>query len=62
MAEYTVEQIEEKVEWYVQTWTRDELENFVYDHLVDTLVKADDDEVHEFMQYPEMTKEEHPHG
>jgi hypothetical protein len=62
MAEYTVEQIEEKVEWYVQTWTRDELENFVYDHLVDTLVKAGDDEVHEFMMYPEMTKEEHPHG
>lgn len=62
MAEYTLEQIEEKVEWYVQTWTRDELEIFAYEHLVDKLVKADDEEVHQFMMFPEMTKEEDPHG
>lgn len=62
MPEFTVEQIEDKVDQYVQTWTRDELEIFVYEHLVDKLVKADDEEVHEFMMFPEMTKEEDPHG
>ena len=61
-SEYTLEQIEDAVEQYVQIWTRDELEIFVYDHLVDSLLRADDEEVHEFMMNPEITKEEHPHG
>src|SRR6056300_1522218 len=58
MAEYTVEQIEDAVDQYVQTWTRDELEIFAYEHLVDKLVKADEEEIYQFMQYPEVTKEE----
>ena len=62
MAEYTVEQIEDTVNQYVQTWTRDELETFVQDHLVDSLLRSDDEEIHEFMTDPEITKEEHPHG
>ena len=61
-SEYTLEQIENAVEQYVQIWTRDELEVFVYDHLVDSLLRADDYEVHAFMMNPEITKEEHPHG
>ena len=61
-SEYTLEQIEDAVDKYVQTWTRDELEIFAYEHLLDKLIKADDEEVHEFMIDPEITKEEHPHG
>jgi hypothetical protein len=61
-SEYTLTQIEDTVDQYVQTWTRDELEIFVYEHLVDRLIKADDAEIHEFMTDPEITKEEHPHG
>jgi hypothetical protein len=61
-SDYTLEQIENTVDKYVQTWTRTELEVFVYDHLVDSLLRADDEEVHEFMTDPEITKEEHPHG
>ena len=61
-SDYTLEQIEDAVDQYVQTWTRDELEIFAYEHLLDNLIKADDAEIHEFMMYPEITKEEHPHG
>ena len=61
-SDYTLEQIEDAVDQYVQTWNRDELEIFVYEHLVDKLIKADDEEIHEFMMNPEITKEEHPHG
>ena len=61
-SKYTLEQIEDTVDKYVQTWTRDELEVFVYDHLVDSLLRADDEEIHQFMTDPEITKEEHPHG
>ena len=55
-SEYTLTQIEDTVDQYVQTWTRDELEIFVYEHLVDRLIKADDAEIHEFMTDPEITK------
>ena len=61
-SKYTLNQIEDAVDQYVQTWTRDELEIFAYEHLLDKLIKADDEEIHEFMTYPEITKEEHPHG
>ena len=39
-SEYTLNQIEDAVDQYVQTWTRDELEIFAYEHLLDKLINV----------------------